>query len=126
MKASVRPSMEFRFVLRSDFLLCQPSIDGGLALRLHTRDLHCCCRETLLKVQPPALIDHKSLALARFTIGYYQVFEQLIRHPAIVPIQPLATEVPAPCHIFQLYVKLTNRFSVLSDSYGRVRNRREL
>jgi hypothetical protein len=31
--------------------------------------------EALLKIQLSALINHQSLAPARFTIGYYSVFE---------------------------------------------------
>ena len=35
----------------------------------------------------------------------------------MVPIQLLATEVPARCHVSQLYVKMIARVGMLSDSY---------
>jgi hypothetical protein len=37
----------------------------------HARDPHRRHRKALLKLQPPALINHQSLAPARVTIGYY-------------------------------------------------------
>jgi hypothetical protein len=72
MKVSVHSIVEFCFVHRSDFFALSGYLSmAAVRYQSHTRELHRCGMEVLLKLRPPALINHQSLAPTRLTIGYY-------------------------------------------------------
>jgi hypothetical protein len=71
MEASVLPIVELRFVHRSGFLALSGYLSmAAVRYQSRSRELYRCGMEVLLKLQPPALINHQSLAPTRFTIGY--------------------------------------------------------